>query len=62
MKKLQDMGIKVVLATGIGEQEAKQIALECGILQKEHEAICGAVIEGSNLRKIYNGQDTDFQF
>lgn len=62
IKTLQDMGIKVVLATGINEQDAREIAIETGILKPEHANICGAVMEGSDLRKIYNGKDTSFKF
>lgn len=50
--KLQAMGIKLIIATGVTEEEARETALECGILRKEHEKICGAVIEGAHLRRI----------
>lgn len=50
------MGIKVILATGIARSDAVKIAIETGILRPEHEKICGAVIEGSELRNIYNGR------
>jgi len=56
------MGIKVILATGIDKEQAKEIALECGILQPEHQHICGAVMEGRVLRKIYNGQQHETEF
>ena len=52
------MGIKVILATGIGRADAVEIAIEVGILKREHENICGAVIEGADLRSIYNGRKT----
>ena len=42
--KLQAMGVKVILATGVAEEEAREIALAVGILKKEHEKICGSVI------------------
>jgi len=56
------MGIKVILATGINEADARDIAIETGILKPEHAKICGAVIEGADLRKIYNGRETNFGF
>lgn len=62
VKTLEAMGIKVVLATGVNEQDARQIALDVGILKPEHAKICGSVIEGSDLRKIYNGRETNFGF
>ena len=62
VKKLQSMGIKVVLATGVAEDEARRIAIDSGILKPEHENICGAVIEGSHLRKLCQGRPTGLQF
>lgn len=56
------MGVKVVLAAGIQEAEARRIALETGILKKEHEKICGAVISGADLRKICTGRQTSLGF
>ena len=59
IKKLQDMGIKVILATGVPNyNDAVEIAIETGILKKEHEKICGAVLCGEDLRSIYNGRAT----
>ena len=60
--RLQAMGVKVILATGVAEAEAREIALAVGILKKEHEKICGAVIEGSHLRKISQGRDSGLGF
>lgn len=56
------MGVKVVLATGVDEAQAREIALATGILKKEHEKICGAVIEGSHLRRIVQGRDCGLGF
>ena len=56
------MGVKVVLATGVDEASAREIALATGILKKEHEKICGAVIEGSHLRRIVQGRDCGLGF
>lgn len=55
VKGLQASGVKVVLVTGICEDEARKIALETGILHKAHENICGAVISGEQLTSIVNG-------
>ena len=55
VKGLQASGVKVVLVTGICEDEARKIALETGILHKSHENICGAVISGEQLTSIVNG-------
>lgn len=49
------MGVKLVLVAGIGEQDARRIALETGILKPEHENVCGAVVSGKDLQKIFNG-------
>ena len=57
IKTLQNMGIKVILSTGIQRQDAVDIAIETGILKPEHEKICGAVIEGADIRSIYNGRE-----
>lgn len=62
IKLLQDMGIKVILATGIKVKDARKIALRTGILEKKTEKICGALIEGSDLRKICSGRDPKFGF
>lgn len=56
IRRLQDMGIKVILATGIKAEDAKQIALRTGILSRDHQNICGSVIEGQDLRKLYYGR------
>ncbi len=56
------MGVKVVLATGISEQAARKIALETGILRPEHERVCGAVISGKDLQKIFDGQATSLNY
>ena len=36
IQQLKDMGIKVILATGIKNEDARRIALRTGILSKEH--------------------------
>ena len=51
------MGVKVVIATGVKNENASKIALDTGILKKEHKKICGSVIEGPNLRKIAMGTE-----
>jgi magnesium-transporting ATPase (P-type) len=62
IRALQAMGIKIVLGAGIGEEQARRIALETGILRPEHENICGAVVSGKDLQKIYNGQPTNMNY
>lgn len=62
VRRLQAMGVKVLLVTGVAEEDARHIALATGILRKEHEKICGAVISGSQLRKIAQGIETDLGF
>jgi len=62
IRRLQAMGVKVVLASGISEAESRRIALETGILKKEHERICGAVISGSDLRKICTGRSSSLGY
>ena len=56
------MGIKVILATGQKAEDAVKIALNTGILRKEHEKICGAVIDGSDLRQIHFGKECNAGF
>lgn len=56
------MGVKVVLATGIGEEAARKIGLDTGILKPQHESVCGSVISGRDLQKIYNGQPTSLNY
>lgn len=62
IRALQAMGVKLVLVAGIGEQDARRIALETGILKPEHENVCGAVVSGKDLQKIFNGQPSGLQF
>lgn len=62
IRGLQAAGVKVVLAAGIPEENARKIALEVGILKADHANICGAVISGQELRKIINGQETGIRF
>ena len=62
VRRLQAMGVKVVLATGVAEEDARRIAVSTGILRKEHERICGAVISGKQLRQIAAGIETDIGF
>lgn len=62
IQALQSMGVKVVLATGISEQAARKIGLETGILRPEHERVCGAVISGKDLQKIFDGQATSLNY
>ena len=62
VRRLQNMGIKVILATGLGPEEALAIALNTGIIKNQHKNICGAIIEGSDLRKIYSGRDSNLNY
>ncbi len=62
VRRLQAMGVKVLLVTGVAEEDARNIALSTGILRKEHERICGSVISGSQLRKIASGIQTDLGY
>ena len=55
IRGLQAAGVKVILATGIKQEEARKTAIDVGILKQEHANICGAVISGKDLRKIING-------
>ena len=52
IKGLQAAGVKVVLVTGLKESEARKIAVATGILDRQHEKICGAVISGSQLSSL----------
>ena len=62
IKKLQAMGVKIIIATGVTEEEARQTALDTGILRPEHAKICGAVIEGAHLRRIIQGRESGLGF
>ena len=59
---LQAAGVKVILASGIPEDNARRIATQVGILNPEHADICGAVISGTELRRIIRGQKTDIPY
>ena len=62
---MQSMGVKVLIATGVKAEHARQIALDTRILRQEHQKICGAVIEGPNICKIamgYTETEQEFSF
>ena len=62
IKQLKLMGIKVILATGVKDEVARKIALRTGILAEKHQNICGALIHGKDLKKIYFGADSAQSF
>lgn len=47
-----DAGVKVRMVTGDNLQTAKAIALECGILTSEAEAVEPNIIEGKHFREM----------